>query len=481
MSRWVAVTLAVASMLPLGLASEGGDWISRLRHAQTAYLSLAVSEDRVAIGGPGGIVLLETATGRVGMRWPEAVDRVWIDEAGALWALPSETEGQALFLLKWNRDATAPEDFPIDDARGAGVTRWHSELPIPKTTGEPAELLDSLGPARDAQGGLWRVTAEAGSIWKSGPGAWRKIGSVPSRIGSPLELQGDPHDDSLWLLGTTGVARVAGDGSTRVLFSETVRDLLPTWLLAILAVAPAIAIAVPIGGALAFGSWWRGVRAWSLLDGALALGLFLGGQLCVAAALWAFGLEMFGTGMIVGSFSGGSVASLLFLAWRLRVQGLSWSQLGLTRTPWMNELLWGLGTAGAAWVVLPLLDWICRSLSVPTFLYEQSLGQSLDPHGALETIALTIAIAVMAPLTEEILFRGYALRALSLRCGRWPALLITTVLFGAAHGEGALMTGTLGLIFAWVAIRRESIWPTIVAHALINGVSLTLVLSGLAK
>jgi membrane protease YdiL (CAAX protease family) len=114
-------------------------------------------------------------------------------------------------------------------------------------------------------------------------------------------------------------------------------------------------------------------------------------------------------------------------------------------------------------------------------LYEQSLGQTLDPDGPLETLALALAIVVVAPLTEEILFRGYALRAISKRWGRWPALLITTTVFGVAHGEGALLTGALGLIFAWVALRRETIWPTIVAHALINGVSLTLLLSGAAQ
>lgn len=479
MFRCLAALMILATSPPLVLAGEAGDWLSRLQQGDASYLSLAATADQVAIGGPAGVVLIDSLSGTVRMRWPEPVDRVWIDESGALWALPAETD--RFSLLKWARGAVAPEDLSLEASGRAGVTLWHSEAPISDTGSEPPVLKDSLGPVQDGHGGLWRVASEAGSVWRAEAGVWRQTGSAPAAIGSPLELRGDPRDGALWLLGTSGVARIESDGSSRVLFSETVRDLMPAWLLVLLAFMPALALALPVGGALAFGSWWRGVRAWSLLDGALALVLFLGGQLVVGVALWAVGLKLLNTWMIAGSFAGGSAASLVFLAWRLRAQALTWSQIGLHRSPWLSELSWGVGAAAAAWMVLPLLTWICRSLSIPRFLYEQSLGQTLDPDGPLETLALALAIVVVAPLTEEILFRGYALRAISKRWGRWPALLITTTVFGVAHGEGALLTGALGLIFAWVALRRETIWPTIVAHALINGVSLTLLLSGAAQ
>ena len=82
-------------------------------------------------------------------------------------------------------------------------------------------------------------------------------------------------------------------------------------------------------------------------------------------------------------------------------------------------------------------------------------------------------------LSEEVMFRGVLFRALLENFKVWPAIIITTVLFGAVHilngfttGDwgGALVqaaaAGMSGMIFMAIVIRTGSLWPAIIYHFL---------------
>jgi uncharacterized protein len=64
----------------------------------------------------------------------------------------------------------------------------------------------------------------------------------------------------------------------------------------------------------------------------------------------------------------------------------------------------------------------------------------------------------------------------------WPALLVSSILFGLAHLHqgwvGAVQTMLIGVVFAAFTIRWGTLWPAILAHAGLNLASL-LVLEGL--
>lgn len=76
-------------------------------------------------------------------------------------------------------------------------------------------------------------------------------------------------------------------------------------------------------------------------------------------------------------------------------------------------------------------------------------------------------------LTEESLFRGYALVELSRAISFWPAAILLSVLFGLPHwlkggGEsviGGIQAGLLGLVLAYSFCRTGSLWFAIGAHA----------------
>lgn len=86
-----------------------------------------------------------------------------------------------------------------------------------------------------------------------------------------------------------------------------------------------------------------------------------------------------------------------------------------------------------------------------------------------------VVVAILAPIVEEIVFRGAILRLL-LECfsGKkaWIAIVISAVAFGLFHGNlaQAVNASFLGLILGWLYYRTKSIVPSMVLH-LVNNVS----------
>ena len=84
--------------------------------------------------------------------------------------------------------------------------------------------------------------------------------------------------------------------------------------------------------------------------------------------------------------------------------------------------------------------------------------------------ATIVATCILAPLLEEMLFRGVMLRAFLLQYPRRQAFLYSAAIFGLAHlniyqfAVGFL----LGLLLAWLYERTRSLWPCILLHAAYN-------------
>jgi membrane protease YdiL (CAAX protease family) len=82
-----------------------------------------------------------------------------------------------------------------------------------------------------------------------------------------------------------------------------------------------------------------------------------------------------------------------------------------------------------------------------------------------------VEYVLLAPLFEEVLFRGLLFATLRRRLGAWPAAAISATLFAAAHGYGLLGFASVfwsGLLWAWIYEKSGSLWPSLTAHALNN-------------
>ena len=91
-------------------------------------------------------------------------------------------------------------------------------------------------------------------------------------------------------------------------------------------------------------------------------------------------------------------------------------------------------------------------------------------------VSALVALVLVAPVTEELLFRGWILKDLETEYGRTPALLWSSLLFGLVHIEAsAIIYATLaGLILGIVALRAKSTLASIAMHAGVNAVPLLL-------
>lgn len=121
------------------------------------------------------------------------------------------------------------------------------------------------------------------------------------------------------------------------------------------------------------------------------------------------------------------------------------------------------------------LSWINSFIPVPeTFSQLQNSQMEMietflrSDHMLLLTL---FHVALVPAICEEVLYRGYVMRAFQKSWGIWPAIIISGLLFGLYHVQisNLLPLATLGMLFAYVTWVSESIYPAIVAHLVNNG------------
>src|SRR5262249_51207300 len=95
----------------------------------------------------------------------------------------------------------------------------------------------------------------------------------------------------------------------------------------------------------------------------------------------------------------------------------------------------------------------------------------------------SLEATVVAPIVEEMTFRGLLYGTLRARFGPWPSALTSAVLFALPHGyavAGSLSVLVSGVLWAWAYERTKSLLPGIFAHAANNLLS-TLWVVGLLR
>jgi membrane protease YdiL (CAAX protease family) len=134
----------------------------------------------------------------------------------------------------------------------------------------------------------------------------------------------------------------------------------------------------------------------------------------------------------------------------------------------------GFRAVGWKWPVLGTLATLVLSVAV------SQLG--IEPQGVKQVVkglpgnmlANLVLLALLAPLVEELVFRGLLYGWVAGRWGGLAAWLVSSLAFAAAHYEPAhvVLVLPLGLLFGWLRRRTDSLLPSLVAHILNNGFAL---------
>jgi membrane protease YdiL (CAAX protease family) len=176
------------------------------------------------------------------------------------------------------------------------------------------------------------------------------------------------------------------------------------------------------------------------------------------------------------------------LWWARRVSrregtGRMWTDLG-ARPRWV-DLAWGPVVWLACVACQIVAAVIVTILGIPAASNTEGLSDAADDRTYV--IAIVVTAVVAAPVVEELVFRGVVLRALLSRFAAAPAIAGQAVLFGVAHVDPVRGVGNVGLVIVLSAVGAalgtaayllRRIVASMVAHAILNGVVLAIVFTG---
>jgi membrane protease YdiL (CAAX protease family) len=161
---------------------------------------------------------------------------------------------------------------------------------------------------------------------------------------------------------------------------------------------------------------------------------------------------------------------LIIPAWWLTVRKyqLSWDSLGLR-----NFDLTSLAIGCGLMIFTFFFNFFYNIYLIFKNIQPAFEASELFNNGASPWLIFLTGI-VIAPLVEEIFFRGFLYTGLREKVGWISAALISSALFAVVHFQPISMPPIflLGLVFAYLYERTKSIWPAVIMHFATNTLSL---------
>lgn len=168
-----------------------------------------------------------------------------------------------------------------------------------------------------------------------------------------------------------------------------------------------------------------------------------------------------------------AIAIVIGLPWLLTKRKTTLSEVGLNRLPSWRDIAWApVGMVGYLILTSILM---AISLAILPFVdagEAQDIGLS-DLSGQHQYVLAFISLVVLAPVAEEVLFRGYLFGKLKKFLPIWLSIIITSVLFGVVHFQWnvGIDTFALSVVMCLLRLKTGSLWPAILLHMMKNGVA----------
>ena len=156
-----------------------------------------------------------------------------------------------------------------------------------------------------------------------------------------------------------------------------------------------------------------------------------------------------------------SVVTVIVFLWA------KWSEVSrhwIRKRPWVT-LIWCVVAALGA--IIPSV-WLQEHIPELPNLAEDAFDMIMKDRWGY------VAVGLLAPLAEELVFRGAILRALLQWCSKpWVGIALSALFFAVAHMNPAQFPHAflIGLLLGWMYYRTDSIIPGIVYHWINNSVA----------
>ncbi|MEI7576331.1 MAG: type II CAAX endopeptidase family protein [Armatimonadota bacterium] len=156
------------------------------------------------------------------------------------------------------------------------------------------------------------------------------------------------------------------------------------------------------------------------------------------------------------------------------------TSLGISTNGFGKRILWGIGAYLALLPILLVALFVVSALAKVLPGNAHPVGEEVLNANGIQALGLFVMASVIAPIWEEIMFRGLLFPALSAitKSPVWGAV-ISSFVFAAIHPQGPagiplLMTLALGMCF--VSYQTKSLVPNIIMHAMNNSGALFMLL-----
>lgn len=130
----------------------------------------------------------------------------------------------------------------------------------------------------------------------------------------------------------------------------------------------------------------------------------------------------------------------------------------------------------------PLIDEFDRLLSrilpLPSFVDEYLKGayEALKVDSVTSFALMAIGVVIIAGIVEEGLFRGILQKSFESEKSPLKAVIISSTVFSIVHfSPQILQIFSLGALLGYIALRADSIYPSIVLHIVNNAIAVTFI------
>lgn len=225
---------------------------------------------------------------------------------------------------------------------------------------------------------------------------------------------------------------------------------------------------------LPFSNWRYGHTALALLVGIL-IGPFVAGSI-IAVVDGPDAVEDASTFVFIGAQAISSLGILLYLS-RYRGTG-SWAKdYGFNLRP---KFAWGIAFGMGLQIVValltyPLIQWFAEDDGP-----QQEIARIAESLSGMEILFFGLFVAIIAPVFEEVVFRGMLLARLTKSMGRHPAVFISGAAFAATHlfDTNAILVVpglfVVGVVLGYAALYARNLSLPIYIHIGVNALAVIL-------
>ena len=168
-----------------------------------------------------------------------------------------------------------------------------------------------------------------------------------------------------------------------------------------------------------------------------------------------------------------SLVLIILVPWKVLGMKTTRDEIGMRGLPtWTDVLLAPIGFI--VFMIVASFALLVMQAIMPTIDWNQAQDVGFSGmYGQMDFILAFICLVIIAPLVEEMIFRGWLYGKMRSKMSALPAILLVSLLFGIVHGQWNVGVVVFVMSIAMCAIREltGTIWGGMLIHVLKNAVA----------